>query len=138
MKVQLLHPDAKIPARSTDGAAGLDLYACEPGIIMPGEREVIRTGLVIAIPHGCVGLIWPRSGLAVNHGIDILAGVIDSDFRGDVGVVAINHGHKRWRWDAGDRVAQLIVQLLWMADPELSDSLPPTERSESGWGSTGR
>ncbi len=96
------------------------------------------TGVHLAIPPGRVGLVWPRSGLAVRHGIDTLAGVIDCDYRGEVRVVLVNHGHEVFRIAAGDRIAQLLVQPVERADFVPVDALADTERGAGGFGSTGR
>src|SRR6185369_15805264 len=78
--------------------------------LAPGARAAVPTGIHLALPEGHVGLVWPRSGLAIRHGIDTLAGVIDSDYRGEVKVVLVNHGREAFRIEAGDRVAQLLIQ----------------------------
>src|SRR5713101_7867141 len=98
------------PEYATDGAAGADLRASQPVTLPPGGRAAVPTGLHIEIPTGHVGLVWPRSGLAVRHGIDTLAGVIDSDYRGEVKVVLVNHGREPVTIAAGDRIAQLLVK----------------------------
>ena len=99
-----------LPEYASAGAAGADLRASEPVEIAPGGRAAVPTGVRLQIPPGHVGLVWPRSGLAVRHGIDTLAGVIDSDYRGEVRVVLVNHGDEPFRIARGDRVAQLLVQ----------------------------
>src|SRR5438552_17970686 len=99
-----------LPEYATEGAAGADLRAAESLTLPAGGRAAVATGLFIEIPDGYVGLVWPRSGLAVRHGIDTLAGVIDSDYRGEVKVVLVNHGPEMVTIAAGDRVAQLLVQ----------------------------
>jgi dUTP pyrophosphatase len=127
-----------LPEYASAGAAGADLRASESLEIPGGGRAVVPTGLHLAIPPGFVGLVWPRSGLAVRHGIDTLAGVIDSDYRGEVRVVLVNHGEEPFRIAAGDRIAQLLVQPVVRADFAHGDSLADTERGEGGFGSTGR
>jgi dUTP pyrophosphatase len=98
----------------------------------------VATGLHVEIPAGHVGLVWPRSGLAVRHGIDTLAGVIDSDYRGEVRVVLVNHGDAEFRIEPGDRIGQLLLQKVERASFAKADSLPATFRGEGGFGSTGR
>jgi dUTP pyrophosphatase len=98
----------------------------------------VATALRIAIPPGHVGLVWPRSGLAVRHGIDTLAGVIDSDYRGEVRVVLVNHGDQPFRIAPGDRVAQLLVHRVERAEFVPAVALEDTARGEGGFGSTGR
>ncbi len=106
-------------------------------MIQPGGVASVGTGLRVAIPAGHVGLVWPRSGLALRNGIDTLAGVIGSDYRGEVRVVLVNHGGMPFEIQAGDRVAQLLVQPVVRADFLRVENLPPTGRNEGGFGSTG-
>jgi dUTP pyrophosphatase len=134
----LVGPGGSLPEYGTAGAAGADLRACEPVVIAPGARAAVPTGVRLAIPPGHVGLVWPRSGLAVRHGIDTLAGVIDSDYRGEVRVVLVNHGEEPFAIAAGDRVAQLLVQRVERARFEAVPSLDDTVRGGGGFGSTGR
>lgn len=136
MEVRLVHPDAKCPVRSTPGSAGLDLFACEPGVLAPGAHALIPTGLELAIPPSWYGRIAPRSGLAVRYGINIHAGVIDSDYRKEVKIAAINHGQQPWEWKVGERIAQIILEWHWKGDPMVVDHLDCTERV-GGFGSTG-
>ncbi len=96
------------------------------------------TGVRLQIPPGHVGLVWPRSGLAVRHGIDTLAGVIDSDYRGEVRVVLVNHGDEPFHVLPGDRVAQLLVQRVERAAFVAAPAIDETERGGGGFGSTGR
>jgi dUTP pyrophosphatase len=128
----------RLPAYGTAAAAGADLCASEAVVLEPGARAAVATALRVAIPPGHVGLVWPRSGLAVRHGIDTLAGVIDSDYRGEVRVVLVNHGTEPFRVDAGDRIAQLLVQPVERAVFVGVASLGETLRGEGGFGSTGR
>lgn len=137
MEVKLLHDNARLPQRSSLGAAGYDLYACEPGMLMPGAHGLIPTGIALAIKPGRYGRVAPRSGLAVRYGIDIHAGVIDSDYRGEVRVAAINHGGDLWEWKAGERIAQLIVERCYDDEPVAVAQLPSTNRGAGGFGSTG-
>ena len=137
MHVTKLHPDATIPTRGSEHAAGLDLYADHGDTINPSERALIGTGIAIALWPGTVGLIWPRSGLAVKRGIDVLAGVVDADYRGEVRVALINHGAEPVDIEPGDRIAQLLIQPLAMVDVEKVDELPRTVRGSGGFGHTG-
>jgi dUTP pyrophosphatase len=127
-----------LPEYSSHGAAGADLYANEALTLPAGERAAVATGLRIEIPPGHAGLVWPRSGLAVRHGIDTLAGVIDSDYRGEVRVVLVNHGREPFRIEPGDRIAQLVVQKVERAVFVSARELAGTVRGESGFGSSGR
>lgn len=137
MKIKKLRDNAIAPARATAGAAGFDLYSAEAAVLRPGERAVIPTGYAIALPAGCVGLVWPRSGLAVRGGLDVLAGVIDADYRGEVAVVLINHGAETVALAPGDRIAQLLIQPVLAPDLEEEDDLGVTHRGAGGFGSTG-
>jgi deoxyuridine 5'-triphosphate nucleotidohydrolase len=137
MPIKLLTENAIIPTRATEQAAGLDLYAAESKMLIPGDRAIVGTGISIAIPPGFAGLIWPRSGLAMRHGVDVLAGVIDADYRGELCVVLINHGWVDYYIQEGDLIAQLVIQPVAMLEPTQVDDLPPTARGEGGFGSTG-
>jgi dUTP diphosphatase len=130
--------EGPLPEYTSAGAAGADLRASEAVVLPPGGRAAVGTGLVLEIPSGHVGLVWPRSGLAVRHGIDTLAGVIDSDYRGEVRVVLVNHGQEPFEIRPGDRVAQLLVQRVERATFQRVDALAGTTRGAGGFGSTGR
>jgi len=125
------------PEYATDGAAGADLRASEPATLLPGARLAVATGLHLELPPGHVGLVWPRSGLAVRHGVDTLAGVIDSDYRGEVKVVLVNHGDAPVTIAPGDRIAQLLVQPVVRAR-FTRGAVTETARAAGGFGSTGR
>jgi dUTP pyrophosphatase len=126
-----------MPGYGSAGAAGADLHASEGLTILPGERAAVPTAIHVELPPGHVGLVWPRSGLALRHGIDTLAGVIDSDYRGEVRVVLVNHGREPFRIEPGDRVAQLLVQPVARAVFVADDGLSATARGTGGFGSTG-
>ncbi len=133
-----------IPSYETAGAAGLDLRAAVPEgdaiILEPGERSLMPTGFIVAIPDGCEGQVRPRSGLAYKHGITCLntPGTIDCDYRGELMVLLINHGSEAFSISRGMRIAQLVIapvsQLSTMESAELPE---PTNRGEGGFGSTG-
>jgi dUTP diphosphatase len=127
-----------LPEYSSAGAAGADLRASETVEIPPGARAAVPTDVRLQIPPGHVGLVWPRSGLAVRHGIDTLAGVIDSDYRGEVRVVLVNHGEAPFRVAPGDRVAQLLLQRVERAAFVAVPTIDETHRGGGGFGSTGR
>lgn len=126
-----------LPRYGSDGAAGADLHASEALVIAPGDRAAVSTAIHLELPPGHVGLVWPRSGLALRHGIDTLAGVIDSDYRGEVRVVLVNHGREPFRIEPGDRVAQLLVQRVERAVFVVDEGLTGTARGAGGFGSTG-
>lgn len=138
LRVKLTHPNARLPKRNHPTDAGLDIYAVEHATLRPGVHAVLPTGVHIEIPEGCVGLIWPRSGLAAKHGIDILAGVVDAPFRGEITVSLINHGHEDVEIKPGDRIAQMLVQPVMLWDCIQVDELSDTERGEQGLVSSGR
>ena len=136
-----------LPSRATPQSAGLDLRANlkkenrAKGIILkPGERKLVPTGLKIGIPENHEGQIRPRSGLALKHGISVLnsPGTIDSDYRGEVGIILINFGEEEFRITHGDRIAQLIVSKTEQLTIDEANDLPKTKRSEGGFGSTGK
>jgi dUTP pyrophosphatase len=133
----LVAGSAEVPKYASPAAAGADLRAAEAIVIPAGGRAAVSTGLRVAIPEGHVGLVWPRSGLAVRHGIDTLAGVIDSDYRGELHVVLANHGQGPFRVEPGDRIAQLLIQRVEHAEFEAAEHLGETERGTGGFGSTG-
>jgi dUTP pyrophosphatase len=127
-----------LPEYGSADAAGADLRASEELVLDPGARAAVATSLHLEIPRGHVGLIWPRSGLAVKHGIDTLAGVVDSDYRGEVRVVLVNHGDTPFAIRPGDRIAQLLVQKIERPTFVAASRLGETTRGTGGFGSTGR
>lgn len=129
---------AKLPTRGSRFAAGLDLYSIESVALAPRARAAIGTGLAVAIPHGFYGRVAPRSGLAFRHGLDVLAGVVDSDYRGEIMCVLVNHGVETFEIEAGTRVAQLIIEAIATPLPVWSEDLIETERGGGGFGSTGK
>jgi len=130
-----------LPDYESDEAAGMDIRAAldEPKTLKPGERDLIPTGLQMALPVGYEAQIRPRSGLAYKHGITMLntPGTIDSDYRGEVKVLAINHGDKPYNIEHGDRIAQMVIAPVYQPQIEETDSLPETNRGQGGFGSTG-
>lgn len=138
VELKLLSEAAKIPTKGTDQAAGYDLYAAQNAEIDPLKRALIKTNISIAIPKGYYGRIAPRSGLAYKNGIDVMAGVIDSDYRGDVGVILYNTGVDVFNIKQGDRIAQLIIEKCHVADWDLVEDLSDTDRGEGGYGHTGK
>jgi dUTP pyrophosphatase len=137
IQFQLMNKDAKPPARGTDQAAGFDLYSTQSFDLRPGVRHAFPNGVRCAIPEGWCGMIYPRSGLAVKQGLDKLAGLIDSDYRGDIHAVLYNSGDEVIEIKAGDRIAQMVV-VPYMGDAVLVDDLDDTDRGDGGFGSTGR
>ncbi|OGH60985.1 MAG: hypothetical protein A3G34_17525 [Candidatus Lindowbacteria bacterium RIFCSPLOWO2_12_FULL_62_27] len=138
LRVKRLSGDATLPSRGTPDAAGLDLCASEERLLKAGAVETVPTAISIEIPAGCVGLVWPRSGLSMRHGIGTLAGVIDADYRGEIRVVLVNHGSTEYAIQKGDRIAQLLIQKIERLDPVESEDLAETTRGARGFGSSGR
>jgi len=143
MEVTKLTDTATLPTYGSDEAAGMDLYADEsysphrPMELWPGDKQLIKTGISVAIPNGFYGRIAPRSGLAHKHGIDVMAGVVDSDYRGEIGVILINLGKDKVTFSAGDRIAQMIITPCARAELTEVNELSTTDRGDGGYGSTG-
>ncbi len=131
-----------LPAYMTEHAAGLDVYAFleEDVLIAPGQRRLIPTGLTVAIPEGFEIQVRPRSGLAVRDGLTLVntPGTIDADYRGEIGILMINHGEKAVSIRNGQRIAQLVISRVYRADLEEVDELPGSSRQAGGFGHTGR
>ncbi|MEW6377683.1 MAG: dUTP diphosphatase [Thermodesulfobacteriota bacterium] len=130
-----------LPQYMTEGSAGMDLLASlkEEVTLEPGERKLIPTGISVAIPEGFEAQIRPRSGLAIQKGIGIIngPGTIDSDYRGEIGVLLINFGKEPFTIRDGDRIAQMVISQVFRAILEEVDDLPPTRRQGGGFGHTG-
>ena len=138
--VTRLRDDAVLPQSAYPGDAGLDLVACETIEIGPGERAVVPTGIAVAIPEGFAGLVVPRSGLALRHGISIVntPGLIDSGYRGELRVIALNTDREHtFTVEAGMRIAQLVVTPALGVELVEMDHLPETARGTAGFGSSG-
>lgn len=140
LAVRRLDRDLPLPAYARSDDAGLDLAAAHDVTVPPGARAVVGTGLAVAIPAGYAGLVLPRSGLALRHGLTILnaPGLIDAGYRGEVKVLLVNHDPTLTvTVRRGERIAQLVVQRLEPVEPVEVDELPPSERGAGGFGSTG-
>ncbi len=133
--------DLPLPEYQTEGSSGMDIRASvkETVILMPGEIKVIPTGLIVSIPSGYEGQIRPRSGLALNHGIGMVnsPGTIDSDYRGEIGIIVINWGQEQFIIRRGDRIAQMIINKVYRADITVVDNLDSTQRGGGGFGHSG-
>jgi dUTP pyrophosphatase len=139
MEVKLLNSLAKLPRRASAGAAGYDITSTEHVTIYPGTRGLVSTGVSVKLPPGVYGRIAPRSGLAVKNGIQVGAGVIDADYRGEIKVLLFNHSSDHlFEVSPGDRIAQLICERCELPDVIQTDELDETERGEGKFGSTGR
>jgi dUTP pyrophosphatase len=132
-----LDRDAILPQRASEFSAGLDLHSIESVSLQPGERRLVRTGLAVAIPEGFYGRVAPRSGLAVKHGVDVMAGVIDADYRGEVGCLLYNAGNETISLPAQTKICQLIIEQIITPDAVWADSLSDTVRGSGGFGSSG-
>ena len=142
LRVLRLRPSARLPARASEGAAGLDLCADldAPVSLAPGAFALVPTGIAIALPPGHEGQVRPRSGLAAKHGVTVLnaPGTIDEDYRGEVMVLLVNHGREPFEVKGGDRIAQLVICPVERARLEIVAELDATDRGAGGYGSTGR
>ena len=138
INVKKLSENATIPTQGTSFAAGYDLYAAEDAVVVCGTRKLIKTNISMEITPGYYGRIAPRSGLAYKNGIDVLAGVIDSDYRGDIGVILYNTDKNiDFTVKKGDRIAQIIFEACYTATLNNVDNLDNTLRQAGGFGSTG-
>uniref|UniRef100_A0A8D0EAA3 Deoxyuridine 5'-triphosphate nucleotidohydrolase n=1 Tax=Salvator merianae TaxID=96440 RepID=A0A8D0EAA3_SALMN len=133
-----LSENAFAPSRGSSRAAGYDLYSAYDCEIPASGKAVVKTDIQIALPAGCYGRVAPRSGLAANHFIDVGAGVIDEDYRGNIGVVLFNFGKEPFKVKKGDRIAQLICERIYYPELEEVEVLDETERGSGGFGSTGQ
>lgn len=141
LPVKRLNDEARLPQRAHDGDAGLDLCACEAAHLGPGERWSVGTGIAIEVPDGHAGLVLPRSGLAREHGISLVngPGLIDSGYRGEVRVLLLNTDPaETFRIEVGDRIAQLVIAPVAVAEVVEADALTETARGGGGFGSSGR
>lgn len=143
IKINLLdHGSQELPKYETSGSSGMDLKAAivKPIILKINERKIIPTGIKVEIPEGYEIQIRPRSGLAIKYGITVLnsPGTIDSDYRGEIGIIAINHGNKDFKIMPNDRIAQMVVSKIIYAEIIKVDKLNKTQRGTRGYGSTGK
>jgi dUTP pyrophosphatase len=139
--IALLSPAATLPTRAHEGDAGLDLYACEVAHIGPGERWSVGTGIAVEIPAGHAGLVLPRSGLAKRNGIALVnsPGLIDAGYRGELRVLLLNTDPaETFRVAVGDRIAQLVISPVVLAEPVEAQALAESARGDGGFGSSGR
>jgi len=140
VKVKILNTDAVIPKYQTEEAAGFDLHSVDEKSIKAGERDVIKTGLAVALPKGYELQVRPRSGLALKNGITVLntPGTVDSDYRGELMVILLNTSKEDFVIKKGDRIAQAVIKEILQADFCVVDELDSTERGSGGFGSTGK
>lgn len=139
-RVARIHSNATLPSRGSQGAAGYDLFACEEKVIAPGEWGAVDTGIVFEFPTDVYARVAPRSGLAFKKGIQVGAGVVDSDYRDSIKAILFNHGKEPFQVQVGDRIAQVIFERIYL--PVLQDTdyngLSSTDRGTGGFGSTGK
>lgn len=139
-RVSRIHANAVIPTRGSEGAAGYDLVACESKDIAPGEWSAVDTGIVLEFTKDVYARVAPRSGLAFKKGIQVGAGVVDSDYRDSIKVILFNHGKDVFQVSVGDRIAQVIFEKINLPTLEEVDyeKLTSTQRGTGGFGSTGQ
>ena len=140
LEIRLVHADAVPPTRARSGDAGYDLRATERVSIPQDGRRLVGTGVAIALPQGVAGLVTPRSGIAIEHGITLLnaPGLIDPNYRGEIKAILHNTGERRYMVEPGDRIAQLLLVPYCVPELEVVDELPATDRGANGFGSSGR
>ena len=140
LKVKRLNPGAILPSYAREGDAGLDLFAVQSAAIAPGASALVGTGIAIELPPGTEAQVRPRSGLALKHSITVLntPGTVDEGYRGEVGVILINHGPTSFTIEAGMKIAQLVVSPRIQVDVTEVTALQDSQRGAGGFGSTGR
>lgn len=139
VKILKLHDLAVVPAYKYHGDSGLDLYSIEEQILQPGDVKLIQTGIAIELPEGTEAQIRPRSGLALKNSVTVLntPGTVDASYRGEIGVILINHGKNPFHVQQGMRIAQMVITPVIKAEIEQVNSLDETTRGSGGFGSTG-
>ncbi len=138
LHIKKIQEDAKLPTRAHHNDAGVDLYANERVTVPVGEIGRIKTGIAIEIPEGHAGLCWDKSGLSTKYGIKVLAGVIDSGYRGELVLGVINFGKESYTFQKGDKVMQMLIQKVELLEVEEVKELTDSHRGSSGFGSTGK
>lgn len=133
--------DIPLPRYMTEGSAGMDIFAAveKEEIILPGKRTIVPSGITIALPEGYEAQIRPRSGLAIKNGVTLVnsPGTIDADYRGEIGVIMINHGEEPFVVKRGDRIAQMVIHRTYRVTWDLRDGLDESSRGDGGFGHTG-
>jgi len=139
LKIKKIHDKATIPSYAHEGDAGLDLYAVNELILKPGDRGLVHTGIQIELPKNTEAQIRPRSGLALKNGITTLnsPGTIDEGYRGEIGVILINHSNEEFKVEQGMKIAQMVIKPVFKVDIIETLELSDSERSEKGFGSSG-
>lgn len=138
LAVQRIHPSAKLPAYAYEGDAGMDLFSVEDVTLAPGDKVLVGTGLKLAIPAGHGGFVWDKSGIATKHHIKTMAGVVDSNYRGELKVVLTNLGKEPYEVRVGEKIAQLVIKPVAAPLIEEVEKIEENEvRGEKGFGSSG-
>ena len=137
IKFQKILDEAIIPHYAHQGDAGMDIFSVEETIIKSGERKSVRTGVKMELAEGFVALVWDKSGLALKNGIKTMAGVIDSGYRGEIGIVLANLSGRDYKIEKGQKIAQMLIQKVERAEIEEVKELSETKRGAGGFGSTG-
>ena len=139
LKIKRLHAAATLPCYAHPGDAGLDLFAAEPLTLAPGESGLVKTGISMELPENTEGQVRPRSGLALKHGVTVLnaPGTIDEGYRGEVGVILINHGKAPYAIEPGMKIAQMLIKPVLTVSVSEAEALSETRRGAGGFGSTG-
>ncbi|WP_218081549.1 dUTP diphosphatase [Anthocerotibacter panamensis] len=139
LKIKKLHPQARLPVYAHPGDAGLDLFALEAILLKAGARALVKTGIALDLPEGTEAQVRPRSGLALNYGITVLnsPGTIDQAFRGEIGVILINHSDQDFQVTSGMKIAQMVVQPVFRVRVVEVEELSTSVRGAGGFGSTG-
>ena len=139
LKFKRIHPDATLPSYAHPGDAGMDVRSVDDLVIAPGSRALVHTGLVMMLPPGYEAQVRPRSGLALKKGVSVLntPGTIDEGYRGEVGVILVNFGEEDFSVAKGDKIAQIVVAPVTVAEIIEADEVDETQRGEGGFGSTG-
>lgn len=139
LKIELINENAKLPDYAHEGDAGMDLYSVESVTLEPGERKLVKTGLKLQLPPNTEAQIRPKSGLALKKGITLLntPGTVDEGYRGEVGVILINHSQEVYPVEIGQKIAQMVIMPVTRVTVEKVDNLESSDRGEGGFGSTG-
>lgn len=139
LKIKRINKAAIIPKYAHQGDAGLDLYSIEDKLLSSGDRCIIKTGIIIELPQGTEAQIRPRSGLAIKHGITLLntPGTIDEGYRGEIGIIVINHGKEDFNITKGMKIAQMVIQKVLTVDIIEESELTTSVRGKNGFGSSG-
>lgn len=139
LRIELIHQQAKLPDYAHAGDAGMDVYSVENAVLQPGERKLIKTGLRIQLPPNTEAQMRPKSGLALKNGITLLntPGTIDEGYRGEVGVILINHSDESYAVETGQKIAQMVIMPVTRVQVEKVEHLEDSDRGHGGFGSTG-